>query len=104
MVQLILVKVTVQPVLHIVTMEMRDCGTRLVLMWAAWAAGGRSGRSRVHVCVDCTLSLLGRRSMRGAAAGSMLAVGALVVKMACCPVIKDGPLFDIGGISCYGLD
>jgi hypothetical protein len=32
------------------------------------------------VCVDCTLSLLGRRAMRGIAASTMLVAGASVVK------------------------
>ncbi len=49
-------------------------------MWAAWAPAGRSSRLRVQVCVDCTLSPLGRRAMRGTAARIMLVVGALVVR------------------------
>jgi hypothetical protein len=80
MVQLILVKVTMHPVLHIVTMERRECDTRPVMMWAAQAAGKRSSRSRVHVCVECTLSPLVRRAMRGAAAGSMSVAGASIVR------------------------
>jgi hypothetical protein len=80
MMQLILVKVTVHPALQIVTTERRECDTRLGMIWAAWAAGGRSGRLRLHVCIDCTLSSLRRRAMRGAAAGSMLVAGASVVK------------------------
>jgi hypothetical protein len=68
------VKVTVQPALHIVTMERRDCDARPGMRRAAWTVGGRSGRSRVHVCIDCTLW--------GVAAGNMLVVvvGALVVR------------------------
>jgi hypothetical protein len=50
------------------------------MMWAAQAAGKRSGRLRVHVYIDCTLSSLGRWAMRGAAAGSMLVAGVLVVR------------------------
>ncbi len=41
---------------------------------------GRLGRLRVQVCIDCTLSPLGRRVMRGTEAGMMLLVGALVVR------------------------
>jgi hypothetical protein len=48
--------------------------------WAAWAPAGSSGRSRVNVCVDCTLSPLGRQVMRGTVVGVILEVGALVVR------------------------
>jgi hypothetical protein len=41
---------------------------------------GSSGRSRVQVCIDCTLSPLGRRVMRGTVAGMILEAGALVVR------------------------
>ncbi len=80
MVQLILVKVTVPPALHMVTTERRECDARPGMMWAARAPAGRSGRSRVQVCVDCTLSPFGRRAMRGTVAGTMLVAGALVVR------------------------
>ena len=62
MVQLILVKVTVQLALLIVTTEIRKCDANPEMMWAAQAAGGRSSRLRVHVCMDCTLSTMGRRA------------------------------------------
>ena len=80
MVQLIFVNVTVHPALHIVTTESREWDARPGMMWAARAPAGRSGRSRVHVCVDCTLSPLGRRAMRGTVAGTMLVAGASVVR------------------------
>jgi hypothetical protein len=69
MVQLILVKVTVHPVLHIVTMESNKCDARPGI-----------GKSRVQVCIDCTLSLFGRQAMRGTAARTIFVAGALVVK------------------------
>ncbi len=50
------------------------------MMWAAHALAGRSGKSRVQVCVDCTLSLFGRRAIRGTVAGTMLVAGASVVR------------------------
>jgi len=80
MVQLIFVNVTVHPALHIVTTESREWDARPGMMWAARAPAGRSGRSRVQVCVDCTLSPLGRRAMRGTVAGTMLVAGASVVR------------------------
>ncbi len=80
MVQFIFVKVTVHPALHMVTTERRQWDARPGMMWAALAPTGSAGRSRVQVCVDCTLSPLGRRAMRGTVAGMMLVVGALVVR------------------------
>jgi hypothetical protein len=80
MMQLILVKVTVHPALHMVTTKRRECDDRPGMLWAACALAGRSGRSRVQVCVDCTLSPFGRWAMRGTVAGTMLVAGALVVR------------------------
>ncbi len=80
MVQLIFVKVTVHPALHIVTMESNKCDARPGMTWAAWALARRSGKSRVQVCVNCTLSLFGRLAMRGTAARTMFVPGALVVR------------------------
>ncbi len=80
MVQLIFVKVTLHPALLIVTMESNKCDARPGITWATWAPARRSGKSRVQVCVECTLSPLGRRAMRGTAASTMLVAGALVVK------------------------
>jgi hypothetical protein len=79
MVQLIFVKFTVHPALHIVTMESNQCDARPGMTWATWAPAGISGKSRVQVCVDCTLSPFGRRAMRGTAARTMFVAGALVV-------------------------
>jgi hypothetical protein len=80
MVQLIFVNVTVHPALHMVTTERREWDARPGMMWAAHASAGRSGRSRVQVCVDCTLSPFGRRAIRGTVAGTMLVAGASVVR------------------------
>ncbi len=80
MVQLIFVKVTVHPALHIVTTKSNKCDAKPGKTWAAWVPAGRSGKSRVQVCVDCTLSPFGRWTMRGTAAGTMFVAGASVVK------------------------
>jgi hypothetical protein len=80
MVQLIFVKVTVHPALHIVMTERNKCDTRPGMTWATQTPAGRSGKSRVQVCVDCTLSPFGRRAMRGIAARKMFVAGASVVK------------------------
>jgi hypothetical protein len=78
--KVIFVKVTVHPMLHMVTTESSKCDDRPGIMWAAWAPARRSGRLRVQVCVDCTLSPLSRQAMRGTAARTMLVAGALVVR------------------------
>jgi hypothetical protein len=76
----ILVKVMVQPALHIVTTDRRECNARPGMMWAFLAATGSSGRSRVQVCVDYTLSSFGRQVTRGTVAAQMFVAGALVVR------------------------
>lgn len=81
MVQLTFVNVTVHPALHMVTTERREWDARPGMMWAVRAFVGRSGRSIVQVCVDCTLSPFGRRAMRGTVAGIMLVAGASVVRI-----------------------
>ena len=68
------------PALHIVTTESNKCDARPGITWAAWAPAGRSGKLRVQVCVDCTLSPFDRRAMRGTATTTMFVAGALVVK------------------------
>ncbi len=80
MVQSIFLKDTMHPALHIVTTESNECDARPGITWAAWAPGRRSGKSRVQVCVDCTLSPFGRRAMRGTATRTMFVAGPLVVK------------------------
>jgi hypothetical protein len=80
MIQLIFVKVTMHPALHIVMAESNECDARPGITWAAWAPAGRSGKSRVQVCVNCTLPLFGRQAMRGTATRTMFVAGVLVVK------------------------
>ncbi len=80
MVQLIFVKVTVHPAFYIVTTESNKCDARPGITWAAWVPAGRSGKSRVQVYVNCTLSLFCRQVMRGTAARTLFVAGALVVK------------------------
>ncbi len=80
MVQLIFVKVTVYPGLHIVKTESNKCVARPGMTWATWAAAKKSGKSRVLVCVDCTLSSVGRWALKGTAVKTMFVAGALVVK------------------------
>jgi hypothetical protein len=80
MVQLIFVKVTVHPASHIVTMESNECDARPGITWAARALAERSGKSRVQVCVDCTMSPFGRQGMRGTAARTIFVAGASVIK------------------------
>ncbi len=78
--QLIFMKVTVHPALHMVMTKSNECDARLGITWAPRAPAWRLRRSRVQVCVDCTLSPLGGWAMRGTAACTMLVAGALVVK------------------------
>ena len=49
MVQLIFVKVTVHPALHMVTTERSEWDARPMMIWVALAPAGRSGRSSVQV-------------------------------------------------------
>ncbi len=50
------------------------------MMWAARARGGNEGMLMVHVCVECTRSPLGRRTMMGLVVRTMLVAGALVIR------------------------
>ena len=54
MVQLILVKVTAQRTLHMVTTERRECNASPGMMCAARVPGGSLGRLKVQVWVDYT--------------------------------------------------
>ncbi len=107
MVQLIFVKVTMHPALHIVTTESNEYDARPGITCAAWAPAGRSGKSRVQVCVDCTLSPFGRRAMRGTAARTMFVARCISCqKVAHRSRVKDGPSFYGGGINinCFEED
>jgi hypothetical protein len=76
----ILVKYTVHPALHSITMDRSECEARLGIMWAARALGGREGMSRVHVYVECTRAPFGSRALMGVVVGRILVAGGSVVK------------------------
>jgi hypothetical protein len=79
-VQLIFLKVTAHLTLYIVTTKSNECDARPGITCAARVPAGRSGKLRVQVCVDRTLSPFDRQAMRGTAASTMLVAGASVVK------------------------
>ncbi len=74
----ILVKKTLQPALHRVTMQMRDWEARSEMIWACCAEVGRAGISRV--CVECTCLPFGSWAMMGLLVGCMLVMGAAAVR------------------------
>jgi hypothetical protein len=76
----ILEKVMVHPALHIVTMDRSECEARPGMMCAPCPPEGNEGMLRVHVCVECTWLLLGRRAMMGKAVGRMLVAGGEMVR------------------------
>ena len=80
MVHPILVKSTSHPALHSVATLIRECDAKPGMMWARRAAAGRSGKSNVLVCVDCTCSPLGRCATIGFWEGWTLVTWALVVR------------------------
>jgi hypothetical protein len=69
---------TSHPALHSMTMLMRECEANLGMMCARVV--GRSGKSSVHVCVDCTRAPLGKCATMGLMARRTLLMGALVVR------------------------
>ena len=76
----ILVKCTSHPALHKVTTDRSECEARPGMMWAARALRGRARMSSVHVCVECTLSPLGRHAIIGVVVCCTFEAGALVVR------------------------
>ncbi len=60
MVHPILVRRTSHPALQSVTTLTSECDANSGMMWARRAVAGSSGKSNVHVCMDCTWSPLGR--------------------------------------------
>ena len=76
----ILVKCTSHPALHKVTMDRSECEARPGMMWAARALRRRVRMSSVHVCVECTLSPLGRHAIIGVVVCCTFEAGALVVR------------------------
>ena len=80
MVNMILVKCTVQPALHRVMTNKSECEARPGILWVAQALGGMFGMFRVHVCVECTRAPFGRRAMMGVVVGRILVAGESVVR------------------------
>ena len=76
----ILVKTTLQPALHRMTMEMREWEARPGMIWVYCAEAGRAGMSRAHVCVECKCMPFGSRAMMGLLVGRMLVMGAVVIR------------------------
>ncbi len=66
--------------LHSMTTLMRECEANPGMMWARRAIVGRLGKSSMHVCVNCTRSLLGKCAMMGLMARWTLLTGALVMR------------------------
>ncbi len=79
-VQPVLEKVTVHPVLHIVMTDRSKWEARPDIMCAAHALGGNQGMSSMHVWVECNRLPLGRQAMVGMAVGRMFVAGAEVVR------------------------
>jgi hypothetical protein len=77
----IFVKVTVQPVLHIITTESSKWEARPGMMWADRSPGGNNGMLSVHMCIECTRLPLGKWANMSMVVGRMLVAGALVVRM-----------------------
>jgi hypothetical protein len=80
MVHPILVKRTSHPALQSVTTLTSECDTKSGMMWARCTAAGSLGKTNVHVCMDYTWSLLGRRATMGLLASCTLVIGAPVVR------------------------
>ncbi len=90
----IFVKSTLHPALQSVTTLTRECEAEPGMMWARRAAMGRSGKSSMQVCLDCTWSLLSRRATMGLLASCTVVMGALVVrKLLIAPESKMAHLF-----------
>ncbi len=71
---------TLHPSLHSMTMLMRECEANPGMMLARRAVVGRLGKSSMHVCVDCTHSLLGKHATMGLMVRWTLLTGALVMR------------------------
>ncbi len=76
----VFVNSTLHPALHSMTTLMRECEANPGMMWARRAIVGRSGKSSVHVCVDCTSAPLGKCATMGLMACQTLLTGVLVVR------------------------
>ena len=76
----IFVNSTSHPTLHSMTTLMRECEANPGMMWVRRAGVGRLGKSSMHVCVDCTHSLLGKHATMGLMVRWTLLTGALVMR------------------------
>jgi hypothetical protein len=76
----IFVNSTLHPTLLSMTMLMRECEANPGMMLARHALVGRSGKSSMHVCVDCTRAPLGKCATMGLMACRTLLMEALVVR------------------------
>ena len=79
MVQLIAVKSTSHPALHRVTTEMREKPSRPGMMWPCLHAYD-SGKSRLHLWLDLTVSPLGSLTRRPCWTCLISVAGALVTR------------------------
>jgi hypothetical protein len=73
-------KMMMQPALHKVMTNRRECTASPGMMWAIRAQVGSMGRTSVHVWVEDMPLLLGRHATRGTMAGMMLVAGAAVIR------------------------
>ncbi len=73
-------KMTLQPALHKVTTNRRECAASPGMMWAVWAQVGSMGRLSMHVWVDDTCLPLGRCAMRGMMAAIVFVAEAVVAR------------------------
>ncbi len=76
----IFIKRTLHPALLSLTTLKRECNAKPGMMWARSGVAGRSGKSNLQVCLDCTWLLLSRRATMGLLANCTLVTGALVVR------------------------
>jgi hypothetical protein len=76
----IFVKRTSHPALQSVTTLTSEWNAKPGMMWARHAEAESLGKSNVHVCVDCTWSLLGMCAMMGLLASCTSVTGAPVVR------------------------
>jgi hypothetical protein len=71
----IFVKRTSHPALQSVTTLTIVCNAKPGMMWAQHAMAGSLGKSNLHICMDCTWSLLGRPAIMGLLASCTLVTG-----------------------------
>jgi len=80
MVQPIMVNSTVQPALQSLVTDSNKCDASPDMMWSCRAFCGRCGISRLHVCVDVTISPFGICTIKEFNASRMSMTGASVTR------------------------